>query len=100
MQEVIRFGKTVWRDMPGTAILEIKDCCPSEEKRHAQASIGVWRQRFGGTTAHLKHPCGPTCDFQFEHWSHLPDDTFLQLTWRFIPDRPIVRGKSQPDPDE
>ena len=109
MKEIIQVETTEWRNIPGNAILEVTDFSPSEFARLQSSpnpqgalrnflkhptTIGQWKQRFGGTQTHLNHPASnKKFLFDLSPWSHLPDDTYLLLDWKFVPLHPIFRTK-------
>lgn len=109
MKKIIQVETTVWRNIPGNAILEVTDFSPSEFA-HLQSvanpqdalrnflkhptTIGEWKQRFKGTQIYLKHPFSQKKFlFDLSPWANLPDSTYMFLDWKFVPLHPTFRAK-------
>lgn len=88
-----------WRNIPGHVVLEVTTIAPGDLAKQRDpaghplknvATIGEWRQRFGGSAGDLTHPFSRNkYRFDLAPWSHLDPTTYLWLTWKFQPEHPI-----------
>jgi hypothetical protein len=94
MKKTINIGTTEWRAKSGEAILEVTTFSPDDPDHQDVPTLGYYKQRFGGTVAHLNHPAGKkSFDLDLNQWSHLPDETHLSFKWIFTPQHRLSHSK-------